>query len=114
MKGERQSGHLMLISPQRVFYAGLLGRPRGRTSGGFNVYCAVEGHLTITRDGRSEGPVSLAVVPAYVPHSVESDHPTIISVVIEPETVRPGGLDVLATDLAGADGIYVGARIRAA
>jgi hypothetical protein len=27
------SGHLMLITPERVFYAGLLGRPRQRASG---------------------------------------------------------------------------------
>ena len=114
MKGDRrQSGHLMLISPQRVFYAGLLGRPRDRTSGGFNVYCAVEGQLTVTRAGRSDGPVSLAVVPAYVQHSVESDHPTIISVVIEPETVQPGALEVLAARLSGADGSCIGERIRA-
>ncbi|MFN5683731.1 MAG: AraC family transcriptional regulator, partial [Bradyrhizobium sp.] len=29
----RDSGHLMLITPERVFYAGLLGRPRQRCSG---------------------------------------------------------------------------------
>ena len=33
----RKSGHLMLITPERVFYAGLLGRPRQRCSGGFNI-----------------------------------------------------------------------------
>lgn len=27
----RESDHLMLITPERVFYAGLLGRPRKRT-----------------------------------------------------------------------------------
>ena len=32
-----KSGHLMLITPERVFYAGLLGRPRQRCSGGFNI-----------------------------------------------------------------------------
>ena len=29
----RESGHLMLITPERVFYAGLLGRPRERCQG---------------------------------------------------------------------------------
>jgi hypothetical protein len=33
----RKSGHLMLITPERVFYAGLLGRPRERCSGAFNM-----------------------------------------------------------------------------
>ena len=36
----RKSGHLMLITPERVFYAGLLGRPRARCSGGFNIYAS--------------------------------------------------------------------------
>ena len=55
MKDARhQSGHLMLISPQRVFYAGLLGRPRGRTSGAFTVYNCIEGCVTVRQEGRSD------------------------------------------------------------
>src|SRR6185437_14408067 len=34
----QKSGHLMLITPERVFYAGLLGRPRQRCSGAFHIY----------------------------------------------------------------------------
>ena len=41
----RVSGHLMLITPERVFYAGLLGRPRERCQGAFNVYVALKGGL---------------------------------------------------------------------
>src|SRR5258707_4360522 len=33
-----ESGHLMLITPERVFYAGLLGRPRERCPGALHVY----------------------------------------------------------------------------
>ena len=40
-KGQ-QSGHLTLISPERVLHAGLLGRPRRRTSGGYNIYAAMQ------------------------------------------------------------------------
>lgn len=46
----REPNHLMLISPERVFYAGLLGRPRERTRGCCHVYVAVNGsslHLSI-------------------------------------------------------------------
>ena len=43
----RPSGHLILISPERVFYAGLLGRPRQRISGGFNIYVPVQGSVTV-------------------------------------------------------------------
>ena len=38
----RESDHLMLITPERVFYAGLLGRPRKRTPGSSHVYVAVK------------------------------------------------------------------------
>ena len=50
-----KSGHLMLITPERVFYAGLLGRPRERCSGAFNIYVSIEGGLWLTTaDGRRE------------------------------------------------------------
>ena len=60
-----QSGHLMLITPERVFYAGLLGRPRQRCSGAFHVYVAIEGGLRLAADGR-ESYGELAVVPPYL------------------------------------------------
>src|SRR6266702_412654 len=46
----RESDHLMLITPERVFYAGLLGRPRKRTPGCCHVYVAVKGNLHLTID----------------------------------------------------------------
>jgi len=39
------SGHLMLITPERVFYAGLLGRPRERCPGAFHLYVSIKGGL---------------------------------------------------------------------
>ena len=49
----RESGHLMLITPERVFYAGLLGRPRERCPGALHVYVAIKGDLRLTTaDGR--------------------------------------------------------------
>ena len=57
-----ESGHLMLITPERVFYAGLLGRPRQRCSGAFHVYVAIEGGLRLAADGRNESYSELAVV----------------------------------------------------
>src|SRR3984893_8197201 len=53
-RDRRDSGRLMLIRPERVFYAGLLGRPRNTSSGGFNIYAAMQGSLKIT-GGRAEG-----------------------------------------------------------
>jgi AraC-like DNA-binding protein len=110
----RDSGHLMLISPQRVFYAGLLGRPRGRTAGSFQIYICIEGRLKVTKEGRCEDGLSMTVVPPYVPHTIESDHLSIICLTIEPETVHPGALDELAGRLAGPEGPAISLRIRAA
>jgi hypothetical protein len=94
-----KSGHLMLITPERVFYAGLLGRPRQRCSGGFNIYVAIEGRLWLTTaEGRETHGDMVALLP-NVRHTIASDHRSVLSVVIEPESVRPGALEDLATRL---------------
>ena len=59
----RESGHLMLITPERVFYAGLLGRPRQRCSGAIHVYVAITGGLRLTAEGAVEDYGELAVMP---------------------------------------------------
>jgi hypothetical protein len=62
----RESGHLMLITPERVFYAGLLGRPRERCQGAFNVYVALKGALWLTTSDGGERYGELLVVPPNV------------------------------------------------
>jgi AraC-like DNA-binding protein len=112
--GVRQtSGHLMLISPERVFYAGLLGRPRQRTSGGFALYVALQGTVSVS-EGGSVTTGEMAVVQPYVAHSLESDHPTVICLVIEPETVPADMLQALASKLSGPTGSVFAGRIRGA
>jgi AraC-like DNA-binding protein len=107
-RDRRESGRLM---PERVFYAGLLGRPRERSSGGYNIYAAMRGHLKIT-EGKSEMVGEVAVVPPYVPHSVESEYPSIICLVIEPETVEPSAMVSLSDRVSGADAPDIAQRIR--
>jgi hypothetical protein len=85
----RESGHLMLITPERVFYAGLLGRPRQRCPGAFHVYVSVEAGLWLTTP-RVESYGELAVVAPDVRHTIASDHRSTICLVIEPESVREG------------------------
>ena len=97
----RESGHLMLISPERVFYAGLLGRPRKRTSGGFNIYASMRGQPQQSPTASREADGELAVVPPYLAHTVESDHPSVICLVIEPETVAPAAMDALSAEFPG-------------
>jgi AraC-like DNA-binding protein len=110
-RDRRESGRLMLISPERVFYAGLLGRPRKRSSGGFNIYAAMQGSLKIT-GGKSEVVGEVAVVSPYVQHSVESEHPSIICLVIEPETVEPSAMDDLSARISGPGAPEFARRIR--
>jgi AraC-like DNA-binding protein len=110
----RESGHLMLITPERVFYAGLLGRPRQRCSGAFHVYVAIKGGLRLAAEGAVEGYSELAVVPPNLRHTIASDYRSVICVLIEPETVCAGALDLLAKRLAGAERQFFVSRIRAA
>jgi AraC-like DNA-binding protein len=109
----RDSGRLMLISPQRVFYAGLLGRPRQRISGGFNFYASLQGSLTIVQAG-SERSSAFAVLPPYAAHTIASDFPSVICVVVEPETVEPLAMERLVARIVGSDGPAFAARARAA
>ncbi|MEH2559918.1 AraC-like DNA-binding protein [Bradyrhizobium algeriense] len=109
-----KSGHLMLITPERVFYAGLLGRPRQRCSGAFNIYVSIEGGLWLTTaDGRETHGEMVALLP-NIRHTIASDYRSVLSVVIEPESVRPGVLEDLARRLAGPEGAAFTSRIRAA
>ena len=39
---------VMLIGPERLFYAGLLGRPTTRNLGGIGIYVAPEGRIADT------------------------------------------------------------------
>ena len=109
-RDRHQSGRLMLISPERVFYAGLLGRPRQRSSGGFNIYAAMRGNVSIT--GACDAIGEVALVRPYCPHSVESECPSIICLVIEPETVAPSAMAELAARISGAEAPAIAQRIR--
>jgi AraC-like DNA-binding protein len=109
----RESGHLMLITPDRVFYAGLLGRPRQRCSGAFHVYVALAGKLRLTPEGGEMCEGELLLVQPNRQHTIESDYRTVVVVTIEPESVPPGTLDRLANRLA-KDAAASVRRIRAA
>ena len=109
-----KSGHLMLITPERVFYAGLLGRPRARCSGAFNVYVAIEGGLWLTTADGRETPGELAAVLPNVRHTIASDYRSVLSLVIEPESVPPGVFEDLVKRLTGPESANFANRIRAA
>lgn len=113
-KSGHKSGHLMLITPERVFYAGLLGRPRARCSGAFNVYVAIEGGLCLTTADGRETFCELAAVLPNVLHTIASDYRSVLSLVIEPESVPPGVFEDLVRRLSGPESSAFANRIRAA
>src|SRR3974390_2666726 len=82
-----ESGHLMLITPARVFYAGLLGRPRERCPGAFHVYVALRGGLWLTTADCRESYGELVAVAPNVRHTIASDHRSAICGTIAPERV---------------------------
>lgn len=96
MDDRSESGHVMFISPERVFYAGLLGRPRNRSTGSLLIYVGLGGQLTLTCNGRSEAGLPLAFIPPFVEHTITSDALSSLCFTIEPESVTPAALDVLA------------------
>ena len=108
----RNSGHLMLITPERVFYAGLLGRPRERCPGAFHIYVALRGGLWLTTaDGREAYGELVAVAP-NMRHTIASDHRSAICIAIEPESVPDGILEQLGKRLQGFERDAFAQRIR--
>src|SRR6266403_3771174 len=110
----RESGHLMLIMPERVFYAGLLGRPRERCPGAFHVYVALRGGLWLTTAEGVEANGELLVVAPNVSHTIASEYRSAICLVIEPESIRPGAFEELAGRLSGPEAPLFARRIRQA
>lgn len=108
------SERFMLVGPDRVFYAGLLGRPRRRTLGSFVLFASMEGYLRLSLSGGPSRLVEAAVLPAYAEHTIESEHPYAIGILIEPETVDRAALARLAQEARAMDEAALAARIRRA
>ena len=111
----KTSGHLMLITPQRVFYAGLLGRPRERCPGAFHVYVALRGSLWLTTaDGREVCGELVATAP-NLRHTIATDLPVGAPPGVVPKPLRgimpfSGPQGPFAGIAAGPDGtLYVSA-----
>ena len=110
----RNSGHLMLITPERVFYAGLLGRPRERCPGAFHIYVALRGGLWLTTADGREAYGELVAVAANMRHTIASDHRSAICLVIEPESVPDGTFEIWEKRLQGIERDVFAHRIRIA
>jgi AraC-like DNA-binding protein len=109
----RESGHLMLITPERVFYAGLLGRPRERCPGAFHVYVAIRQGLHLSSGAATQAVGELVVTMPNQRHNITSEYRSAICVSIEPESVPGGVLEALAARLMGTESGLFARRILA-
>ncbi len=83
----------MWLTPQRVFYAGLLGATAQRNLGGHGLYVSPSGAPLRVRIGDGAWQQGeLVVVPPQVPHQVATEQRTILNLLIESESVAPDGL----------------------
>jgi len=94
-------GRVMWVTPERLFYAGLLGSPSVRTMGGLLIYVALRAPIRISLDGARWDSTELAVVPAYMPHSVACDDRMICDLGLEAESIDLERLPAVIRGQAG-------------
>jgi AraC-like DNA-binding protein len=85
-------GKIMILGPDRILYAGLLGAPTVREFGCITVYVSLGRPFSIGRPDRDWAEAGMAVVPASTPHRVLTPERRIGVLMIEPESVDPRGL----------------------
>ena len=104
---------MMWITPDRVFYAGLLGNPSEHVRGAMVVYVALESMIHVNVMGRGWHTTEVAVVQPYVPHQVACEARHIAALYIEPETVDMARLPALfATGNGSVDAHGFAAHLR--
>jgi AraC-like DNA-binding protein len=108
----RPSERLMWITPDRVFYVGLLGAPSVRTMGAVIAYVAVEGSIRVSIDGGAWHAAPLAVVPPYMPHRVMSEARLINVVKLEAEAADPAALPAPMNGCGAVDAPWFVERVR--
>lgn len=82
-----RSGRFMLISTERVFYAGLHGKPSVRTLGALAICVPLHGAARLEIEGQPPRVGAILAVPAYVAHRITSESRKVLGLLIEPESV---------------------------
>lgn len=90
--GAVNGGRIMLINPDRVIYAGLLGATSTRKLGALTVYASLGKPFQICIEGGTWRSDELAVVPSYAPHRIVTEDRVIGVLMIEPESIDAGSL----------------------
>lgn len=92
---------MMWITPDRVFYAGLLGAQTLHSKGSIQLYVALEGPLRIRLEGGAWQTCEVAVVQPYVRHQTACEGRHVLSMYVEPETVDPRRLPAMLLERSG-------------
>ena len=82
-----RSDRFMLISSERVFYAGLHGKPSVRALGALAICVPLHGTARLEVAGQAPRVSEILAVPAYLPHTITSESREILGLLIEPESV---------------------------
>ncbi len=107
------SERVMWITPDRVFYVGLLGVPSTRNIGAISLYIGLDSPVSISIDGGEWQAGRMAVVQPYTNHRVACDARHIALIQVEPETVDVANLPSLLRHASGlADDEAFVARVR--
>ena len=93
---------MMWITPDRVFYAGLLGNPIEHVRGALAMYVALEAPVRLSVQGGAWQTTEVALVQPYVPYRLACDARHVASVFIEPETVDMAQLPTALRNFSGA------------
>jgi AraC-like DNA-binding protein len=104
---------MMWITPDRIFYAGLLGAPALHTKGAIIVYIAIEGRLKVRIAGGDWQSAEVAVVQPFVPYEVACEGRHALDILIEPETVNLDRLPPLLRACGAVDAPEFAAHVRA-
>ncbi len=105
----QRANRLMWITPDRLFYLGLLGVPSVRMMGSYTVYVAVTGTLRVRLGDGPWQTSEMAVVPPYEPHQVLVEGRLVNVIHIEAETVDA---DALPRELKGRGAVDAPAFVR--
>lgn len=95
LTSETTSASLMLITPGRIAYSGLLGAPTERVFGAFALYIATNSPFTLWINGKLRQSYYEVIHP-YTPHRISCSDKCIYQILVEAETIgdwRLGDLD---------------------
>lgn len=101
VRGQGRTERVMWITPDRVFYVGLLGAPSARNFGAISLYVALESPVRVSVDGGEWQSGNVAVVQPYTSHRVACDARHIAVIHIEPESADSARLPALLRQASG-------------